>query len=84
MMVIADYPRELPHTVLVLPELNKLRLTHRLGVVMSRMVKAVSTHFQRALTLYRIHLQASGNKLPTDLATDIVFDTVGELLLGEG
>src|SRR5258708_40066374 len=67
-MVIADHPRNLPRSILVLPQLNELRLTH---ITVPRVMKAMHPNLHRAVSVQRIHLQRSGDQLPYHLSADV-------------
>src|SRR5258708_18297171 len=77
-MVIADHPRNLPRTILVLPQLNELRLTH---ITVPRVMEAVHPNLHRAVSMQRIHLQRSGDQLPCHLSADVLFNGVQKRLL---
>jgi hypothetical protein len=47
MMIVADDSCDLPCTVFVLPQVNELRFANALLVVISRVMKAMDTHFDR-------------------------------------
>ena len=53
-VVIADHPRNLPRPILVLPQMNELRLAH---IAVPRMVKAMHPNLHRSIPMDRIHLQ---------------------------
>src|ERR1044071_2232841 len=63
-MVVADHPRNLPRPILVLPQMNELPLAHPFRIVVPGMVKAMHSHFKRAIPLHGLNLQRPG----TDLA----------------
>ena len=79
-MIIANHSCDLPGTLLVLPEVNKLCLTRRLCVLPPWMVKAVNTHLNRAITIHGIHLERSWNELSAHLAADVVLDARDQAL----
>ncbi len=49
MMVVADDSRDLPLSIFILPDLNKLPLADRLYVVPPRMMEAVGTDLDRTI-----------------------------------
>src|SRR5580700_2141333 len=61
--------------------MNELRLTHHIRVLRSRMVKAMHTDLDRAISMQRIHLQRPRNQLPCHLSADVLFDGVQKWLL---
>jgi hypothetical protein len=63
-MVIAKDSRNLP-------------CANGLGVLMSRVVKAMNTDFDCAKALHGVHLQRTGNEFPCYFAADILLDGIG-------
>ena len=76
-MIVADDSRNLPCSVFVLKQMNKLSLANTLFVVISRVMKAMNSYFDRAIAFHVINLQCSSNKLAGDFATDILFHAIG-------
>src|ERR1700732_1704423 len=78
-MIVTDNARNLPRAVFVLPQMNELPFTNGLFVVISRVMKAMHTHFNRAVSFHVIDLQCSWNKLAGDFAADILFHAIGQI-----
>jgi hypothetical protein len=51
MVVVADDARDLPVTVLELPEVDELGFAHAVNCFASGMEKAVNSRFDRAITV---------------------------------
>jgi len=80
MVVEADNTSDLPYPIFVLPELNELRLTDRLGIVVSGMVEAVNTDLHRAIVGNGVYLKRPRNEFSGHLATDVVLYSVNQSL----
>ena len=78
MVIEADDAGDLPHSVLVLPEVDELGLADRGGFLVSGMMEAVDADLDRAVVGNGIDLERAGNEFPGDLATDIVLDCLDE------
>ena len=76
-MIVADDSRNLPCSVFVLPQMNELSLANALFVFISRVMKAVNTHFDCAIAFHVVNLQRSWNKFARRFATDILFHAIG-------
>jgi hypothetical protein len=62
---------------LCIATMNELSLANTLFVVISRVMKAMNPHFDRAIAFHVINLQSSWNKLAGDFAADILFRAIG-------
>jgi len=80
MVVEADDTSDLPHSIFVLPEVNKLRLADRLGSLVSRMVETVNANLYRAVIGDRVDFKRAGDKFSGHLATDVVLHTLNHSL----
>src|SRR5216683_2504696 len=80
MVVEADNTSDLPYPIFVLPELNELRLTDRLGIVVSGMVESVNTDLHRAIVGNGVYLKRPRNEFSGHLATDVVLYSVNQSL----
>src|SRR5260370_373174 len=80
MVVEADNTSDLPYPIFVLPELNELRLTDRVGIVVSGMVEAVNTDLHRAIVGNGVYLKRPRNEFSGHLATDVVLYSVNQSL----
>src|SRR6266850_2832064 len=78
MVIEADDTSDLPHPILVLPEVNELRLTHRLALFVPGMVETVNADLHRAVVRDGVDLKCPGNKFPGHLAADVVLHTLNE------
>jgi hypothetical protein len=79
-MVEADNSRYLPHSVLVLPQLNELGLADTIGSFVSGMVETVDADLDRTIVRDWIHLEGSGDEFPGDFAADVIFDGLNQRL----
>jgi hypothetical protein len=59
MVVEADDTSELPCSIVVLAELNELRLADRLGILVFRVVETVNTDLYRAIVVKWVNLKRS-------------------------
>jgi hypothetical protein len=82
MMVVTYDARDLPHAILVLPEVNELRLPGRLCVIAAWMVESVNSYLKRAIAMHGIHLERSSNEFSAHLAAEIDLDALEEALPG--
>ena len=78
LVVEADDAGDLPHSVLVLPEMNELGLADGAGFLVSGVMEAVDADLDRAVVGNGIDLERAGNEFPGDFATDIVLDCLDE------
>lgn len=58
--------------------MDELRLTYRIGCLVSGMVKAVHSNLHRAIVGNGIDLERPGHKFSGHLAADIVLDTLDQ------
>ena len=72
-MVVAEHARDLPRSIFVLPQVNELPFTVP-DLRMSRMMKPMRAHLDRAVTLHVIDLERAGNELARSRSTNILFD----------
>ena len=77
-MIEADHSGHLPRSIFFLPEMDELRLTYRIGCLVSGMVKAVHSNLHRAIVGNGIDLERPGHKFSGHLAADIVLDTLDQ------
>src|SRR4051812_44913718 len=77
-MVVTHNTCDLPCTVLELPQVNELPFAYALGILVPRMVKAVHTEFEHAVSLHVVDLQRARDKLARHLSADVVLDAVGQ------
>src|SRR2546428_10173924 len=84
MVIIAEHARDLPGTVLVLPEVDEPPLADRLRVFRLRVVEAMDTHLDRAVAIHGIHLQRPGNELSAHFAADVRLYALGQALPAQG
>lgn len=77
-MVITNHSSDLPHTALVLPDVNELR--DALAMVRPYLTKTMITDLNSAEALDGIHFQRSSDQLSTDFATDVLLDVLNEPL----
>ena len=61
MMVEANDTSDLPYSILVLPEVNELRLADRLGILVSGMVEAVDADPHRSVVGDGVDLKRPGD-----------------------
>src|SRR6185295_6589138 len=80
MVVVTDDAGDLPGAVLLLPEVDELRLADRLLPVPPRMIEAVDADLDRAIAVHGIHLERSGNEHPISLAADVLLDALDQAL----
>jgi hypothetical protein len=78
MMVEADNPSDLPHSIFVLPQVNELRLADIPGIL--GMVETMNPDLHRAIVGNGIHLKRSGNEFSGHLATNIILHTLNRSL----
>src|SRR5713226_562086 len=83
MVVVADHPCNLPCSVFVLPQMDKLPFANPLRVFMPRVVEAVHPHLHRAIALHVIDLQRPRNQFPRHFVADILLDAIGQFLPAE-
>ena len=76
-VVVANNSRNFPGAVFVSPQMNELRFANGLRVLMSRVVKAMNTDLDCAITLHGVHLQRTGNEFPCHFAANILLDGIG-------
>ena len=76
MVIEADDAGDLPHSVLVLPEVDELGLADRGGFLVSRMMEAVDADLDRAVVGDGINLERAGNEFSGDFAADVVLDSL--------
>ncbi len=55
-VIVADYPRDFPCAVFVLPQMNEFPFADWFRILVPRVVEAVNTHLHRAITLHMMHL----------------------------
>src|SRR5437016_13655043 len=72
MVIETNHPLDPPHSILVLPQMDELRLAHWLGILMPRMVKPVNPDLNCAKALHVIDLHTSRHELPCHFAAYIV------------
>src|SRR5207248_6642681 len=75
-VVIADYARDLPGSILELPEMNELPFADPFGIFVSGMMKPVHPRLQHPVSLHRENLQR--DELSRNLTADILLNTVGQ------
>ena len=75
-MVEADDACQLPCAIPVLPELYELCFAYRLGIFMSRVMKAMHADLHGAIVGDGIDLKGAGYELAGDFAADVVFDAI--------
>src|ERR1700730_6088971 len=80
MMVEANDTSDLPYSILVLPEVNELRLADRLGGFVSRMVETVHTDLHRAIVGNGVHLKCPWNQFSGHFAADGVLNAFHQSL----
>src|SRR6202050_2096277 len=80
LVVEANDARDLPHSVFVLPELNKLRLADGIGSLVSGMVETMNPDFHRAVVGDGIDLKSARNQFARHLAADVVLDAIDKSL----
>src|SRR5664279_24485 len=73
-VIVANDPRNLPCTVLELPQVNELRFPNNICGLLSWMVKAMNTELDCTIALHGVHLQSTGNKFPCHFAADVLLD----------
>jgi len=76
-VVVANNPRDPPCAVFALPQMNELPFANALCVFMSRVVKEMNTHLDRAIALQGMHLQCPWNEFPCHFAADILLYGIG-------
>jgi len=82
-VIEADRPRDLPGTVLILPEVDEPALAG--GAVGLWVEESVDTDLYRTVTLHVMNLECSGHQLSPHVATaDVLFDAFGQLRIAEG
>src|SRR5216683_2285462 len=79
-MVITDHSRNLPGPILVLPQMNELRLTPHIMVLRPRMVKAMHPDLHCSIAMDRVYLKRPRNQLARRLPADIVLDALRQRL----
>ena len=77
-MVEADDAGDLPHSVLVLPEVDEFGLADGAGVLVSGMMEAVDADLDGAVVGDGIDLEGAGNEFSGDFAADVVPDSLDE------
>ena len=77
-MVEADDAGDLPHSVLVLPEVDEFGLADGAGFLVSGVMETVDADLDRAVVGNGIDLERAGNEFTGHLATDIVPDSLDE------
>ena len=77
-MVEADDAGDLPHSVLVLPEVDEFGLADGAGFFVSGVMETVDADLDRAVVGNGIDLERAGDEFTGDLATDIVLDSLDE------
>src|SRR5204863_6341187 len=70
-MIVAQHSRDLPRSILVLPQVHESPLAHAFRILMARMMKTVHTHFNRSEPLHVKHLQSPWHQFPRNFAADI-------------
>ncbi len=63
--------------------MNELSFANWLGVLMSGVVEAVNTHFQRAISLHVIYLHRPWHEFPGHLAADVLLYTIRQIHFAE-
>ncbi len=74
-VIVADYSRDLPSILSVLPNVDELGFADYAVILRSGMQESMNTNFDGSVTLQRRDFHSSGNKLAGYLAAEIVFDT---------
>src|SRR5438552_3014159 len=77
-MVEADNASDLPHSVLVLPEMNEFGLADGAGFLVPGVMEAVDADLDRAVVGDGIDLERAGNEFPGHLPADIVLDSLDQ------
>src|SRR5204863_1604466 len=83
-VVVTDDARDLPCAILLLPEVNELRLADWLPLFRPRMMETMNAYLNGTIAAHRIHLKRPCNELPAHLAADVLLNTFGQLLPAEG
>jgi len=78
MVIEADDAGDLPHSVLVLPEVDELGLADRAGFFVSGMMETVDADFDRAVVGDGVDLERAGDEFSGDFAADVVLDPLDE------
>jgi len=71
LVIVANHTREFPNTFLVLPQVNKFCLPHRLDRVHLWPVETMYTHLDSAIAVHGIHLECPRNQFPAHFAADV-------------
>ena len=79
-MVDADYARDLPRAIFVLPDVDELRFPDDAVVLFPRVKEAMHADFNRAIALQWINFKSSGHEFPLHFSTQIVFECLHDLL----
>src|SRR5437762_13633346 len=79
-VVVADHSRNLPRSILVLPQVDELSLSDSHFLV-PWMMKSVDTRLTHSVSLHVKDLQRSRNQLPRRLPADVVLHGLGYRLL---
>jgi hypothetical protein len=83
MVIVANYTRDLPCSILVLPEVDKPSLTHS-NFLVAGMMKAMGAGLERAVTFHMESLQGTRNEFASGLAADVFLNTFGEGIPAQG
>src|SRR5258707_7337706 len=83
-VVVTQYASQLPASVFVLPQLHEARFSRSVSGLGLGMQKPMHSHLDCSITLHVIDLQRARHQHPLCVAsTNIIFDTLGELLAAQ-